>query len=732
MRRSTCGIVLLALALCGAQRALSAPVYDTIVDPISGRKGHVPKPEQQKLSRRLAGATPLAVDCGAFNACPLASTIAQALLGNNPNLTLSAGASFSKGLCAQWGTIPAGGFSAGHVMAGWFPKGAVVLSSGIAATGNCNSNTLDYYTGLIGGGGDANLDALVPAYTTYDAVALEFEVTAERDGMLVFQYAFGSDEYTEWVNTAFNDVFGFFIAPIGTPITSGHNVAIVKGTADTQVSINNVNGGSHSDIWTNNRAYDLQAMTPPQSTVAIEADGFTSLLNTQGYPVVAGQRYRFKLAIADAGDQILDSWVYISAGSLLLDQKPNANGTVVLPTPTPGCPNPIVALDASKSTDSDAGDSLTYAWTVSAALPVGGCVHTVTAAGASATVNMSNLASGVTYTVTLTVYDKFDVDDIETETLHVPSDCGVADQAAICANAGTGSGGGTGGGSGGGEIVTYFPPPNLPPWPPGISNNVVPSFPPSSYIMAGLEVAVVPCDGDVTITIDGTTVGQEGLQQTIGDTSEDEVIFIWRVSQFNDQENPVMPDKVIKYTNPDGSYTTSVTFTAAELGQSTAVQTLQAWLDVTDVGSTWDQGAGIVDPTPTFVKLLGCPITPATPHVTIAFDDVASPKPFTVACGATVDLDGTIPATGKTVTLWMWTLEDAATGALIKQFMKTTAVFTNFDLSIVPGVTLDTFYSLSLRLFGPSADWDNDNWSTKVSMTPHRHRLLLRPLHHLR
>lgn len=48
--------------------------------------------------------------------------------------------------------------------------------------------------------GDADLDSLIPGYTTYDAVVLEFDVTPGKSGELVFQYTFGSEEYNEWVS----------------------------------------------------------------------------------------------------------------------------------------------------------------------------------------------------------------------------------------------------------------------------------------------------------------------------------------------------------------------------------------------------------------------------------------------------------------------------------------------------------------------------------------------------
>ncbi len=44
--------------------------------------------------------------------------------------------------------------------------------------------------------------------------------------------------------------------------------------------------------------------TWPHSSSSPQADGYTNLLNTQGFQVYAGQSYNFKLAIADAGDQV--------------------------------------------------------------------------------------------------------------------------------------------------------------------------------------------------------------------------------------------------------------------------------------------------------------------------------------------------------------------------------------------------------------------------------------------
>jgi hypothetical protein len=173
-----------------------------------------------------------------------------------------------------------------------------VLTSGYGPEGNCITNDVDDYTYDLGAPGDPDLDNLVPGYTTYDASSLTFEVTAHVDGSMTFSYIFGSEEYNEWVGSAYNDVFGFYI--------NGQNVAFAPG--GIAVSINTINLGSNDVLYTNN-----DFANPQHST---QYDGYVVPLVTQAVQVTAGQTYQIKLAIADAGDHILDSIVYIKTHSL--------------------------------------------------------------------------------------------------------------------------------------------------------------------------------------------------------------------------------------------------------------------------------------------------------------------------------------------------------------------------------------------------------------------------------
>lgn len=141
--------------------------------------------------------------------------------------------------------------------------------------------------------GNPDLDALIPGYTTYDACTLEFDFTTQSS-TVSFQYVFASEEYNEYVNSSYNDVFGFFI--------DGVNCATINSS---NISINNINGGFNDIYYVNNE-------TAAYNT---EMDGMTRTL-TCSKAIQPGQTHHLKLAIADAGDDVLDSNVFIGLQSI--------------------------------------------------------------------------------------------------------------------------------------------------------------------------------------------------------------------------------------------------------------------------------------------------------------------------------------------------------------------------------------------------------------------------------
>lgn len=218
----------------------------------------------------------------------------------------------------------------------------LLLTSGKAtnAIGPNNSSSTSESIGL---GGDANLDSLISGFITQDAAVLEFDIVA-TEPTIEFKYVFGSEEYLEYVGSSFNDVFGFFIGPVGGAM---QNIAFIPDT-DVPVSINNVNSTAYPEYYVNNG----DGFSPPQNTELqyVQYDGLTVPL-TATANVVPGTTYHVKIAVADAGDSVLDSGVFLSTESLCGE----------------GAISPMGSFDATidgntVTIQSDARYAITYNW----------------------------------------------------------------------------------------------------------------------------------------------------------------------------------------------------------------------------------------------------------------------------------------------------------------------------------------------------------------------------------
>ncbi len=199
----------------------------------------------------------------------------------------------------------------------------IILTSGNAVLPNSNTSTS--FTGANGLPGDPLLSF---AGTTYDACRFEFDVVA-YDSILTFNYVFGSDEYTEFVNAGVNDAFGFFIS--GPGITGQVNIALIPFTA-TPITIDDVNCASAASAYyvcNEPSGGALCAAANCASVTTTEYDGFTTLLTAQAN-VMPCDTYHLVLVIADVGDGVYDSGVLIA--NLLV-------GTVVFQTVSYQIPN---------------------------------------------------------------------------------------------------------------------------------------------------------------------------------------------------------------------------------------------------------------------------------------------------------------------------------------------------------------------------------------------------------
>ncbi len=161
--------------------------------------------------------------------------------------------------------------------------------------------------------GDSDLDYLSNLFgdsiASEDACIVELSVFAATNE-LTFEYVFGSEEYPEWVNQGFNDIFAFLISGPGIAgdanIGNQLNIATLPAIG-TPIQINSVNNNDNWQFYRDN-----------QEGQSVEYDGLTSdylgikKSLTAQVNVDPCNTYKLKLAIADRGDAQWDSGVFIS------------------------------------------------------------------------------------------------------------------------------------------------------------------------------------------------------------------------------------------------------------------------------------------------------------------------------------------------------------------------------------------------------------------------------------
>ncbi|MFQ3237732.1 MAG: hypothetical protein ACI9NI_000001, partial [Olleya marilimosa] len=204
------------------------------------------------------------------------------------------------------------------------------FQSGIVMTTGNVLNAPGPETGVLseGGGswpGDADLEAFintdldgnpgddVPAGGSNNASLIEFEFTPLID-QLSFNFIFAAEEYGTF-QCGFSDAFAFLLTDLNTGIVT--NLAVIPGTTDP-VSVLSIrddayNNGCASSNPTLFDAYygagGLPAITNPTNFI-----GRTVPLTATSV-VIPNNPYSIKLVIADDGDTIYDSAVFLEASS---------------------------------------------------------------------------------------------------------------------------------------------------------------------------------------------------------------------------------------------------------------------------------------------------------------------------------------------------------------------------------------------------------------------------------
>ncbi|MFC2109232.1 choice-of-anchor L domain-containing protein [Bacteroidota bacterium] len=183
----------------------------------------------------------------------------------------------------------------------------VILTTGTVTESFTTNNSTNSSTNHGTTTTDSDL-AQIASGSMNDPVIFEFDATlAPLATVLTIDYQFGSEEYNEWVCSAYNDVFAYFVS--GNGISGSQNIALVPGSTET-VAINHINDGSKTgtDCITTNGSYFIDNST---NSISMEYDGFTTRMRASAKGLTPGETYHVKFALCDIADGTFDSAILI-------------------------------------------------------------------------------------------------------------------------------------------------------------------------------------------------------------------------------------------------------------------------------------------------------------------------------------------------------------------------------------------------------------------------------------
>lgn len=201
----------------------------------------------------------------------------------------------------------------------------VIISSG-NATDAIGPNTSGSTGNNMNGDSHPDLATLAGAGAVFDASGIEFQFIPTVDS-IAFRYAFASEEYCEFVDEGYNDVFGFFISGPGINggfTGNGENIAVLPGST-IGVTIDNINTQDNA-LFFNPNAGSCGTTTINND---IQFDGFTTVL-TAIAAVQQCETYTIRLLVGDVGDEMYDSAVFLEANSFTAGGT--VTGTALSPT----------------------------------------------------------------------------------------------------------------------------------------------------------------------------------------------------------------------------------------------------------------------------------------------------------------------------------------------------------------------------------------------------------------
>lgn len=213
-------------------------------------------------------------------------------------------------------------FGSGHKSWGYFNKAAsgfemdagIILSTGMATDAVGPNARLQ--SGTAGNwNGDNDLEAALDISRTFNATILEFDFIVANDYIkkISFDYLFASEQYLKngTPNQCdYTDGFAFLIRDAEGGMNY-ENLAVIPGT-DIPIKSNTVRGSGGLCPSVNEKYFgqynDLQS--------AVNFNGQTQILKAVT-DIIPHKKYHLKLVIADQGNGLYDSAVFLKAGSFI-------------------------------------------------------------------------------------------------------------------------------------------------------------------------------------------------------------------------------------------------------------------------------------------------------------------------------------------------------------------------------------------------------------------------------
>ncbi|MEX2350235.1 MAG: choice-of-anchor L domain-containing protein, partial [Flavobacteriaceae bacterium] len=230
-----------------------------------------------------------------------------------------------------------GYFSAGS--SGFPFDEGVVISTG-RATSVIGPNTSLLSEGSTNWAGDNDLEQAINENNTINATVLEFDFLPIANKM-TFEYIFSSEQYFDYNNQSqcnYSDGFAFLLREVGTQ-NQYLNLAVVPGT-NTPVKVTTIRGEGTICDAANTQYFDAFNGTQHPTNF----NGQTTILTAEA-TVTPGTLYHMKLVVADQGNSLYDSAIFLGGGSF--DVETDLGPDRSFATRNPLCFGEEYVLDAS-------------------------------------------------------------------------------------------------------------------------------------------------------------------------------------------------------------------------------------------------------------------------------------------------------------------------------------------------------------------------------------------------